>query len=365
MTDLKYNRVVRTLAERKRRGQKTLLPFLTAGYPDLDTLLELLCEIQRRGAVVCELGLPFSDPIADGPTIQASYTEALEGECTVQNLFRAISYWREGISLTEGLNRDLQAMLNLSIERIGLDVKMLSLLEQARIGSIRELITSSEKDLRAIRGFTDEAVSDLKQSLGQLGLMLGLDVDEPRPAKQDRQPGQMGLLAMVSYSIVYRYGPERFCGDAAEAGIDGLIVPDLPLEEAGALASVAAEHDLCLVLLVAPTTPPERRIAIARRSTGFVYFMSVAGITGERTELPPQTIQAVGELREHTDTPICVGFGVSSPELVREVCKTADGAIVGSAIIHRITDALERRTPRADLVREVGEFVETLLEPTR
>ncbi len=271
MTDSpRDNRLVRTFAELRAAGRKTLLPFLTAGYPDLDATCELLGEIERRGARVCELGVPFSDPVADGPTIQASYTAALAGGVTSEGIFGAVRRYRDA-------------------------------------------------------------------------------------------GGGMALLAMVSYSIVYRHGVEAYLAAAKDAGFDGFIIPDLPADEAAPVADLAAGTGLANVLLIAPTTPAERRIEIARASTGFIYFISVAGITGERTQLPAETVSAVAELRTHTDTPICVGFGISTPEMVRTVCETADGAIVGSAIIHRITDAKDG--PREALTGAVGDFVESLLAP--
>ena len=138
-------------------------------------------------------------------------------------------------------------------------------------------------------------------------------------------------------------------------------MPDLPLDEADAFEPLAAAAGLANVLLIAPTTPPARQLEIARRSRGFIYFISVAGITGQRDRLPEATIAAVAELRKHVDTPVCVGFGISRPEMVADVCKAADGAIVGSAIIRRITDA--KAAPRDELVARVGAFVGELLAP--
>ena len=116
-------------------------------------------------------------------------------------------------------------------------------------------------------------------------------------------------------------------------------------------------------MLIAPNTPPARQLEIARHSRGFIYFISVAGITGERDRLPPATIAAVAELRKHTDTPVCVGFGISKPEMVKTVCTVADGAIVGSAIVHRIADA--SNGPREQLVAKVSRFVKELISPVR
>ncbi|MFP4106758.1 MAG: tryptophan synthase subunit alpha [Phycisphaerae bacterium] len=272
MSDLSDNRLVKAFDELRAEGRQTLLPFVTAGYPDVDVTLALLQKFEAQGARVCELGLPFSDPIADGPTIQASYTAALEDGLRMADIFQMVKKYR-------------------------------------------------------------------------------------------KDGGRMALLAMGSYSIVYRHGVQTFLDEAAEAGFDGLIVPDLSLEEAESFESAAADRGLCNVMLIAPTSRPERRLRIASHSRGFIYFISVAGVTGERNELPQQTIDAVKELRNHTDTPICVGFGISRPDMVKTVCEVADGAIVGSAIVHRITDGLDGPVDR--MVNDVGRFVGELLAPLR
>ena len=247
-----------------------LLPFLTAGYPDIETTAALLADFEARGVRLCEIGVPFSDPIADGPTIQASYTAALDAGVTCRKIFDMVRHYRQA-------------------------------------------------------------------------------------------GGEMALVAMVSYSIVFRHGATAYLAESAKAGFDGVIIPDLPVDEAGDMEKLAADAGLMNVLLIAPTTPAERKIEIARQSQGFIYYISVAGITGERDKLPPDTIDAVGELRKHTDTPVCVGFGIARPDMVEEVCRVADGAIVGSAIIHRITDAMDK--PQAELVKRVGDFVTEMLRP--
>jgi tryptophan synthase alpha chain len=268
--ELADNRLVAELARARSRGRKTLLPFVTAGYPDLPTTLELLRDFQRRGVRVCELGVPFSDPIADGAVIQASYTDALA------------------------------------------------------------------------RGVESRGIFDVVRQYRAAG-------------------GDMALVAMVSYSIVFRCGVGPWVADAAAAGFDGLIVPDLPLEEAASLEPLTAGAGLCNIMLIAPNTQADRRRQIASHSRGFIYFISVAGTTGERSSLPAATIAAVGELRAQTTTPICVGFGIARPEMVRTVCEVADGAIVGSAIIHRIADAAKANLPRQQIVSRAGEFVSHLL----
>lgn len=272
MNDLQNNRLVRAFAEARAAGRKMLVPFITGGYPDVDATLALLWEFEARGVRVCEIGIPFSDPVADGPVIQDSYTR----------------------TLADG----------------------------------RKLI-----DIEVI-------------------------VDHYRA-----KGGKLAIAMMVSYSIAFRHGLADFCRDAAQRGFDALIVPDLPLEEAGELGPLASANGLAHVLLVAPTTTPARRIEIARRSRGFLYYVSVAGITGQRDCLPEAAIRGVAELRRHTDTPVCVGFGISRPETVAQVCAVADGAIVGSAIVGRITQGLDAGTPRAKIVDQVGQFVSELLAP--
>jgi tryptophan synthase alpha chain len=264
------NRLVQAFDDLRAADRKTLMPFITGGFPDLDTTEALLRKFDELGLRVCELGIPFTESIADGPVIQASYTEALAAGVTSTKIFEMVRRFRDG-------------------------------------------------------------------------------------------GGKLALAAMVSYSIVYRHGPASFAAAAAEAGFDGLIIPDLPLDESADMERIAAADGLSLVQLIAPTSPGPRRIEIATASRGFIYFISVAGITGERAELPAETIDAVAELRTHTDTPVCVGFGISNPETVATVCNVADGAIVGSAIVHRIADC-KADGPEA-IAAKVGQFVAELAAP--
>jgi len=253
--------------ELRRTGQKALMPFVTAGDPDVAFTAALLREAVARGAAMCEVGIPYSDPIADGPVIQESYTRALA----------------------------------------------------ARV-----------------------KLADILAMLGQTA------------------PGLAApTVTMVSYAIVLRHGPEKYCDDAARAGTAGLIVPDLPVDESTGLARLCAARDLSLIQLVTPTTPRERALRISQTATGFVYYVSVAGITGERRDLPPELIDNVGWLREQTSLPICIGFGVSQPEHVRLLAPVADGLIVGSAIVRRVAAAATR--PRDEVLREVGDYVASLV----
>ncbi|WP_169975249.1 tryptophan synthase subunit alpha [Tautonia rosea] len=265
------NRIDALFSRLRSEGHRALMPFLTAGDPDLSTTAALIREAVRRGAHMIEVGIPYSDPIADGPVIAASYQRALDA----------------GIKL----------------------------------GPIFEMLTA------------------LRRGEG------GAPVEVP-------------MVTMSSYAIIHRRGTSRYLDEAKAAGIDGLIVPDLPVEEAGTLAELAAERDLRLIQLITPRTPRDRAAAIARTTTGFIYYVSVAGITGERTELPPDLSEAVHWLRTQTELPICIGFGISRPEHIRALAPVADGLIVGSALVRRLADASD--TPREVLVDRVGAFVEEL-----
>jgi len=244
-------RLEAAFAASRAGGRKALAPFVTAGDPDPTTSVAVLEAVGRAGATLCELGVPYSDPIADGPVIQASYTRALTSGITLEHVF--------------------------SIAR--------------------------------------EASSRVT----------------------------MPILAMASYSLIFRRGIDRFVADARAAGLAGFVVPDLPLEESDDLDHACRTAGLALVRLVTPTTPPERAEAIARRSTGFLYCVSVAGVTGARTELPPGLLERITWLRTKTDVPILVGFGISSPDQVRAVAAVADGVIVGSALVRRIAESAAER----------------------
>ena len=238
------NRIDACFIDLRERDAKALMPFVTAGDGGLEVTRRVIPALERGGASVCEVGIPFSDPIADGPVIQASMKRALDGGVTLSDIFEAIA-------------------------------------------SVR----------------------------AQVGL---------------------GLVAMVSYSIVYRHGLKPFVRDARQAGFDGLICPDLPLDEAQAACAAAADAGLVLSMLVAPTTEPGRAREIAQACTGFVYVVSRGGITGERSALPPELPTRLAALREATPTPLAVGFGVSTPGQVRSVVAAADAAIVGSAMVRHL-----------------------------
>ena len=251
-------------------GRKAFMPFVTAGDPDLEFTGEVIRRLARRGASMFEVGLPYSDPIADGPVIQASYTRALDRHVKLCDIF------------------------------------------------------------------------------GMLGEVTP-EIDRP-------------IVAMGSYAIVYRHGHEAFIAGSKAVGVAGAIVPDLPVEESEALSEVCRREDFSLIQLITPTTPPERARRIAEQSTGFIYYVSVTGITGERNELPSELVDQVGWLREQTDLPICIGFGISRPEHVEMLAPVADGLIVGSAIVRRVAGASEggREEVLTDIDQYVGELLTAL-----
>lgn len=248
------NRVVQAFERLRACRGKALMPFVTAGDPSLAATSAVLAAAADAGAAVCEVGIPFSDPIADGPVIQESMTWALNRGTKVAGVFDAVRQARQ---------RGGAAM------------------------------------------------------------------------------NSLGLMAMVSYSIVHRLGPDRFVADAKAAGFDGLIVPDLPVEACEGLRRHIDAAGLVLSLLIAPTTTRDRARQIAQACSGFVYVVSRAGITGEQTALPPELPQRIEALRAVTDLPIAVGFGISTAAQVRQVCEVADAAIVGSAMVRGLASLRE------------------------
>jgi tryptophan synthase alpha chain len=258
----------------RAEGRKAFMPFVTAGDPDLAFTRDLLPAVAESGADLIEVGFPFSDPIADGPVIQASYTRALDRGLKLADVFAVV----------------------------------------------KEVTTAW--------------------------------------ASGGRQP-PVPLVAMASYSLIFKKGPAAFVEAAQTAGLSGAIVPDLPAEEADDLAKLAADHDFKLILLVTPTTSPERAERIVRACSGFVYVVSVVGITGERDRLPVRLREMVARLRGLTDLPLCVGFGVSRPEHVRELKDLADGMIVGSALVKRL-EAAGTPGSRAKALDEIRTLVADL-----
>jgi tryptophan synthase alpha chain len=261
-------RIDKVFKQLKARGEKALIPFITAGDPDLDTTRALALEMAARGADILELGVPFSDPLADGPTIQASSNRAMQG----------------GVHLE--------------------DVLTLA-------GSIR-------------------------------------------------RHTQIPLILMGYYNPILQYGLERTAMAAAAQGVDGFIIPDLPPEEAGPWRVAALKAKIATIFLAAPTSGPERIRNLGRLTRGFLYYVSVTGITGARAKLPPELAASLKEVRALVKCPLAVGFGISTPEQVAGLAPYVDGVVVGSAIVQRVA---KLRGPA--LIKEVGDFVAALKGPLR
>ena len=254
----------RQLRQQRRIG---LVAFIPAGYPDLATTAAVLPALEAGGANVIEIGFPFSDPIADGPTIQAAFTEALARKLKVSEIFATVASVRQRVSVP--------------------------------------------------------------------------------------------LVAMISYSIVFRFGLERFVAAAKAAGFDGLILPDLPPPEAQRTCDIVRAGGLDTILLVAPTTAKDRRAEIANLCSGFVYYLSVSGITGERDKLPADLADNLRQLRGITDKPLCVGFGIHRREQVQQLAGFADGAIIGTAFVKRMQKHLAEGP--AGIAQAVEEYASELM----
>ncbi len=262
------NRIDAVFRSLKKRGEKALIPFITAGDPDLETTRALALEIAARGADLLELGIPFSDPLADGPTIQAASNRALKGGVHLQ---------------------------------------------------------------------------DVLQLAGEL-----------------RQKTEIPLILMGYYNPILHYGLERTAEEAGRLGVDGFIIPDLPLEEAGPWHKAAMAAGLAPIMLAAPTSGAARIKKAGRLTRGFLYYVSVTGITGARQALPADLVAALQEVRSLVKCPLAVGFGISTPEQVQGLAPYVDGVVVGSAIVQRVA---KLRGP--DLIKEVGEFIAALKAPLR
>lgn len=268
-------RIDQTFAKLKAEGRGGLVTFITAGDPDYDTSLSLLKGLPGAGADIVELGMPFSDPMADGPAIQASSLRALKAGQTMK------------------------------------------------------------KTLAMVREFRTENTST-------------------------------PIVLMGYYNPIYVYGVDRFVTDASEAGVDGLIIVDMPPEEDEELRPVTAERGLNFIRLATPTTDERRLPAVLANTSGFVYYVSIAGITGTAAPDVSSVGAHVARIKAHTDLPIAIGFGVKTPEQVRDLAALAEGVVVGSALvatIGRTLDENERAT--AETKPKLLGLVEYLSEPLR
>ncbi len=265
------SRITDKFKQLNNNGQKALIPFVSAGDPDLSTTYSLVLEMEARGADIIELGVPFSDPIADGPTIQKSSQRALQNGVT-----------------------------------------------------LKKILTLAGKICRS---------------------------------------SQIPLVLMTYYNPVFKYGENRFIQDAVKAGVDGLIIPDLPPEEADSILQLAKNTSLDIIFLLAPTSTPDRIVLISKLSQGFIYYVSMTGVTGFSAAFNDAFQESIlPQIKSATDKPIAVGFGVSSPEQAARVAKAASGVIVGSAIIRIMEKHLQEP---ATMIREVGKFVEKLKQAIR
>ena len=250
----------------QKSGHKALIPYITVGYPDLDTTLKAVLLMVENGADIIELGIPFSDPLADGATIQESSFRALQ----------------MGINIETCL----------------------------------------------------EAARDL------------------------RRKTEAPLLFMTYFNPILSYGLDRFCQASMEAGVDGLIIPDLPPEEGVPLECAASEQGLDMIYLLSPTSTRDRIRLVAERSRGYIYLVSVAGVTGTRDSLPPDLESTAKRVREIARLPVCIGFGISSPEQAKSLSRLADGVIVGSKLIQLMKNDPSLKQMEM-FVREVREAIDS------
>ena len=244
-TDI-MSRLQSTFTELKKRGDAALIPFITAGDPAPEATVELIRTLAAAGADVIELGIPFSDPMADGPTIQAASERALAA----------------GTSLA----------------------------------SVLRIVTEARRDV------------------------------------------QLPLVLMGYYNPVFRYGIERFAVDAVAAGVDGLLLVDLPPEEMEEIRPACAAAGLPLITLMAPTTPPERMARLAATAEGYIYYVSMTGVTGTQAVSPTDIRDSVDQLKQMTQIPVAVGFGITTAADARAVAEFADGVVVGSALVRIIAE---------------------------
>lgn len=263
------SRIDATFEALRERNETALVAFLTAGDPDLDATLALATEICQSGADLLEIGVPFSDPIAEGPVIQKASERALRGGVTLRGILPVVARLRERV--------------------------------------------------------------------------------------------ETPILLMGYANPFHAFGDEAFAEAAAASGVDGVIVPDLPPEEGGAFYAACEARGIDAVLLAAPTTTPERMQTLGSATRGFLYYVSLTGVTGARRSLAEGLREKVSEVRAHCARPVCVGFGVSTPEQAEEIAGYADGVVVGSAFVDRIARA--KRLEAA--VDAVGELAAALKAPLR
>jgi tryptophan synthase alpha chain len=260
------NRIVERFARLKNQGQKGFIVYIGAGDPNLEATRQLALAFDRVGVDVLELGVPFSDPLADGLVNQLAAQRGLESGTTPPKVLKTVA---------------------------------------------------------AIR-----------------------------------KKSQIPVVLYIYFNLVHRYGLERFVQDAAAAGVDGLLVLDLPPEEADGYEALMDKAGLCNIYLVAPTTPDGRIELIVKRGRGFIYYVSREGVTGMQARVADSISQMTAKIRTHTDLPIAVGFGISTSDQASTVAKSSDAVVVGSAIVNQIAQLGRKK----DLVRRTTQFVKSLIE---
>ena len=266
---MNVGRIDNRFSELKSKKRQAFVAYITAGDPTLDVTVSIVKEFDKRGVDIIELGVPFSDPVADGPVNQEAAMRALENDVSVADILEAV----------------------------------------------REM----------------------------------------------RKETEIPIIFFAYYNTILAHGLERFVKDASDAGLDGALMLDLPPEEAGEYKRLMDEYGLSTIFLVSPVTPESRMKTIAPMATGFVYYVTQMGVTGERDNIAGDLSGHIDMIRTHTDTPVVAGFGISTPDQVRATSHFADGVVVGSAIVRRIKEYADS----ADVACEVGAYVETLTKVLR
>jgi tryptophan synthase alpha chain len=263
------NRIVEKFAQLKKAGKKGFVVYIGAGDPNLAATRELALAFDKAGVDILELGVPFSDPLADGLVNQLAAQRGLESKTTPPKLLKTVS--------------------------------------------------------------------------------------------EIRKKSQIPVVLYIYFNLIHRIGMEKFIRDAAKAGVDGLLVLDLPPEESDNYEALMHKNNLCHIYLVAPTTPEDRMEFIVKRGSGFIYYISREGVTGMQSKVASNLAQQVSKIRAHTKLPIAVGFGVSNPEQAKLVAQNADAVVVGSAVVNQIAENGKSK----DLVKRVGKFVKSLADAVK
>jgi len=263
------NRIVECFARLQREGKKGFIVYIGAGDPNLAATLELALAFDMAGVDILELGVPFSDPLADGLVNQLAAQRGLESKTTPPKLLKTVS--------------------------------------------------------------------------------------------EIRKKSEIPVVLYIYFNLIHRIGMEKFIRDAAKAGVDGLLVLDLPPEESDNYEALMKKSGLCHIYLVAPTTPEGRMEFIVKRGSGFIYYISREGVTGMQSHVASNLAQQVSKIRAHTQLPVAVGFGVSNPQQARLVAQNADAVVVGSAVVNQIAESGKSK----DLVKRVGKFVKSLADAVK